>query len=180
MIILANVMIPSVAEHIIIMLVLLVPIALIEAVVLGRRHLLKLKESLSLSFRANLRSTIVGLPMGYGFALLGVIPAGIFATLLPKDIGSLVGSILFNAIGHGGMIPSVYDEVGYFIGTLLVMIPYFFVTLKVEKKHIAKLKQELDPERLTTTIQITNGITYTILAIPIIIGALNAAIKLNK
>ena len=86
MIILANVIIPMIAGHVIVMLILLIPVAIIEAVVLARRHLLKYMESFSLSFRVNLRSTLVGLPLGYVFALLGIIPAGLFVTLLPKNL----------------------------------------------------------------------------------------------
>ena len=177
MIILANVMIPTVAEHVVVMLVLLIPVTLIEAVVLARRHLLKYVESLNLSFRANLRSTVVGLPLGYVLALLGVIPAGFFTTLLPERIGSVIGIILFNAIGHGGTRPNKLDDVGFFLGTLLVMIPYFFVTLRVERKVIAKRKPELDTPSLTKTVRIMNDIPYGILAVPIVIGALRAVMK---
>ena len=180
MIILANVMIPTVAEHVVIMLVLLIPVALIEAVVLARRHLLKYAESLNLSFRANLRSTLVGLPLGYAFALLGVIPAGLFVTLLPERIGSAIGIILFNVIGRGGTRPNELDEVGFFMGTLLVLIPYFLVTLRIERKVIAKRKPELDTPTLTTTVRIMNDITYGILAVPIVIGAVRAIMKLTS
>ncbi|MFH1022313.1 MAG: hypothetical protein V1809_02885 [Planctomycetota bacterium] len=51
MIVLANVMIPSLAEHLVVMFVLLVPIALIEAIVLTRRHLLKYNDCRTIDFR---------------------------------------------------------------------------------------------------------------------------------
>ncbi len=38
MIVLANVMIPTVAEHVVIMLLVLFPVALIEAAILAKRH----------------------------------------------------------------------------------------------------------------------------------------------
>ena len=119
----------------------------------------------------------MGLPLGYVLAFLGVIPAGLFATLLPHKIGSLTGLILVNTLGHGGTIPSAADEAGYFLGTLLVMIPYFLVTLRVERKYIAKLRVDLDNPRLTTTVRIMNAITYWLLAIPIVAGAINAVMK---
>jgi hypothetical protein len=180
MIILANVMIPTVAEHVVIMLILLLPVVMIEAVVLAKRHLLKYTESFRLTLRANLRSTVVGLPLGYIFALAGVIPAGLFATILPERLGSLIGTILFNAVGHGGTIPSELDEVGYFLGTLLVMIPYFLVTLRLERKSLAKQKPELNTPALPTTVRIMNDITYGLLLIPILIGAVHAVIKLRS
>lgn len=173
-------MIPTIAEHVIIMLILLVPIAMIEAVVLGRRHFLKYDESLKLSLRANLRSTLVGLPLGYVFAFIGVIPAGLFATLLPEKIGSAIGIILLNVVAHGGTIPDEFDEIGFFIGTILVMIPYFIMTLRVERKVIIKLKPELDTPKLTTTVRIMNDITYGLLAIPVLTGTVIAIIKLYR
>lgn len=177
MIILANVVLPSVAEHVIIMLVLLVPITLIEAVVIMRRHLLRYMESFKLSLCANLRSTLIGLPLGYIFAILGIIPAGLFAMLLPKNIESAIGVILGNVVLHGGTIPNKLDEIGFYIGTLLVMIPYFIITLRIERKVIVKKKTELDTPVLTKTVWIMNGITYGLLVIPVAVGTIHAAIK---
>ncbi len=162
------------------MLILLMPVVAIEAVVLSKRHLLKYAESFRLTLRANLRSTFVGLPLGYVFALAGVIPAGLFSTLLPERLGSLVGTTLFNGVGHGGTVPSEMDEVGYFLGTLVVMIPYFLVTLRVERKLLAKRKPELDTPALTTTVRMMNDITYGLLMTPIIIGAFQAIMKLKS
>ena len=177
MIILANVAIPTVAEHLIIMLILLVPVTLIEGLVLTRRHLLKYLESFRLSLRANLRSTLVGLPLGYVFAILGLIPAGLFSMLLPKKVESTIATILGSAIVHGGKIPTELDEVGFFLGTLIVMIPYFLVTLHIERKVIVRLKPDLDTPELTKTVRIMNGITYGFLAIPVVVGAVMAVMN---
>lgn len=173
-------MIPSIAEHLVVMFVLLLPIALIEAFVISKRHLLKYRDSCVLSLRANWKSTVVGLPLGYFFAFLGVIPAGIFVTFLPKKIGSAIGVILFNALGHGGTAPNAFDAAGYYLGTLLVMVPYYLVTIRVEKKHIVKLRNDLDTPRLINTVRIMNAITYTLLAIPVAAGAVGTIVKLMK
>jgi hypothetical protein len=180
MVIFSNVLIPTVAEHVVIMLILLVPVVLIEAVVLARRHRLKYGESFGLTFQANLRSTLVGLPLGYLFALCGIIPAGLFAALLPEHLGSLVSIILFNAVGRGGSIPGELDEVGYFLGTLLVLIPYFYATLRVERKYLVKRKPGLSTPALLTTVRIMNDITYGILMIPIVVGSVFAVIRLRS
>ncbi|MFA5252343.1 MAG: hypothetical protein WC454_07150, partial [Phycisphaerae bacterium] len=154
MIILANLVIPTIAEHIIIMLYLLVPVSFIEAIILTQRHVLKYPESLKLSFYANTKSTLIGLPIGYVLALIGIIPAGLFTTLLPKNIGSAIGNILGNAILHGGTIPNKFDETGFYLGTLLVMIPYYLVTIRIERKVIVKHKVELNTPSLTKTVWI--------------------------
>jgi hypothetical protein len=177
MIILANVMIPTIAEHIIIMLILLVPVSFIEAIILALRHVLKYRESLKLSFYANIKSTLIGLPIGYAFAFIGLIPAGIFASILPKNIGSVIGNIFLKAVAHGGTIPSKFDEIGFYLGILLVMIPYYFVTIRIERKVIVKYKAELNTPSLTRTVWIMNGITYGLLAIPVVYGATGAVTK---
>ena len=180
MIILANVLIPSIVEHLALMLLFLLPIALIEAIVLSWRHLLAYRDSFVLSLRANWRSTLVGLPLGYLFAVLGVIPAGIFTSFLPARVGSLIGAVLFNVVGHGGGVPGEFDELGYFLGTLLVMIPYFLVTVRIERKHIAKLRKSLDGAHLTDTVKFMNGITYALLAMPIVAGTVMAVWKVIR
>ncbi len=174
MVIMANVMIPTVAEHVVVMALLLLPVAFVEAVVLEQRHRLKVAEALKLSFLANVRSTFVGLPLGYLFAWLGIIPAGLFASLLPENISSPFDRILMHVVGHGGMVPHKYDAVAYYLGTLLVMIPYFAVTFRVERKVIVKRNSGLDTPALSVTVCLMNGITYSLLALPVIMGATRA------
>ncbi len=178
MIVLANVMIPTVAEHVVIMLLVLFPVALIEAAILAKRHDLKGAESFALTLRANLRSTFVGLPLGYACAFLGLIPAGLFAMLLPDRIESAIGTILGNAVAHGGTMPHKLDEVGFFLGTLLVMIPYFLVTLRVERKYLIKRNAELNTPALPQTVRLMNAITYGALALPLVVGTVKATMKL--
>jgi hypothetical protein len=161
------------------MLILLVPVTLIEGLVLARRHLLKYPESFRLSLRANLRSTLVGLPLGYVFAILGLVPAGLFSMLLPKKVESTIATILGSAIVHGGKTPTELNEIGFFLGTLIVMIPYFLVTLNIERNVIVRLKPDLDTPELTKTVRIMNGITYGLLAIPVVVGAVMAVMKLG-
>jgi hypothetical protein len=179
LIILANVAIPTVAEHIIIMLMLLAPVAMIEAAVLARRHSLTCKKSLSLSFFANLWSTFVGLGIGYVLALVGLIPAGIFAEFIPGQAGSLISNIIWNVSFHGGAIPNKFDEVGYYLGTLLVMIPYLIATIYVEYRVITRRNSELNTAKLKKTIRIMNCITYSLLVIPVIIKTITAIKNLN-
>ncbi len=178
MVIMANVMIPSVAEHVVIMVFLLLPVVLVEAVVLEQRHLLKVVEALKLSLLANLRSTFVGLPLGYLFAWLGLIPVGLFAALLPENVSSPISRILENMVAHGGTVPNKYDEVAFYLGTLLVMIPYYFVTLRVERKVIVKRNPSLDTPRLWGTVYLMNVSTYSLLALPVIAGAIRAGRRL--
>ena len=76
----------------------------------------------------------------------------------------MVGVILFNAIGHGGTVPSRLDGVGFYLGTLLALVPYFLITLRIERKQIAKMRSDLDGPRLTATVRIMNDITYGLLS----------------
>ena len=179
MTILANVAIPSVVTHIIAMVILLLPVVLIEAGILARRHSIGYREAVDLALIANSRSTFVGLPLGYVCALAGVIPAGIFAVFLPEDIGSIIAVFLGSSVLHGGTIPHELDEVGFYVGTLLIMIPYYLITLRVERKAIAKVKSDWDAERLWSTVRIMNRVTYLLLAIPIVVGAIWAGLKLT-
>jgi hypothetical protein len=178
---LGNVMLPTVAGHVVVMLVLLPVIAAIEAVVIARRHPLPYGRSFNLSLRANLRSTLIGIPLGYLFAFLGVIPAGMFALIpgIPKETKSLFGHILYGGMFIGGTVPSRYDSLGFFAGTILLMIPYYFITVRVEKKAIARLQANLVPARLNGTAYLMNAVTYGLLAVPVFIGGIHALLALH-
>lgn len=171
-------MIPSVAVHGIWMLALVVPIALVEAIVLARRLGLRYGESCRLALMANVASTVVGLPIGYLCALLGLIPVGIFAQVLPESIQPIIGNALQHAAVLGGFIPHELDRIGYFLGTLLVMIPYFLVTLRIERAVIARRRPALDTRALKPTVRIMNDITYGVLALVVVAGAIDALVGL--
>lgn len=164
----ANVMLPSVAGHMLVLVVLLLPIALIEAAVLARMLMLKYGRAFNLSLSANSRSTLVGLPLGYLCALVGVIPAGMFALLLPKNVSSPIGCVLFHMISTGGAPPSRYDDLGFCLGTLILMVPYFFLTLREERRSILNAEKDLDPVLVRRAVFRMNAVTYAMLAIPLL------------
>lgn len=183
--ILANVAIPTVAIHIIAMFFLFIPIVIVEAIVLAKRHKLESEESFNLMFIANLKSTLIGLPLGYFFAVLGLIPPGIFASFLPEKFESAVSFLLSGAMVQGGTIPmpmdpELFNEAGFYIGTLLVMIPYYLVTLHIERKAIIKRKPDLDTPALKTTLRIANDITYGAIVLFISIKAFIVVIDLAQ
>ncbi|MBI5365590.1 MAG: hypothetical protein HZA54_01025 [Planctomycetes bacterium] len=174
---LANVAIPSIAIHVVVMLVLLLPVTIAEGIVLMWRHPLSQAEAMGLALRANLRSTLAGLPVGYLCALAGIIPAGIFASLLPPGPRSVIGLILAKTVFIGGMFPNDADDLGFFVGTVLVMLPYYLVTVKVERACLARRRGDLDPERLAMTVRIMNGVTYGLLLIPLLVGMVQAGVR---
>jgi hypothetical protein len=177
--IIGNVMIPTLAGHIVVLLALLAPISMIEAVVLTWMCRTTLWPTIGLSLGANFRSTLVGVPLGYLLALAGIIPAGLFSGLLPKHLGVPIGHVLGGAIAIGGTIPNRYDELGYAVGTLLVMIPYFFVTRRVERKYILAHRPNLDPPLVARAVNRMNLITYALLAVPVVWKTVQAVTKLT-
>ena len=179
MILLSNVMIPTVAGHFVLMLGLLIPVALIEAIVIARRHDLEFGKSFGLALGANLKSTIIGIPLGYLLAVLGLIPAGVFTLLVPEGVQPILSLTLFHAVAYGGTVPSELDRMAFYLGTLLVMIPYYLVTLSVERKYLEQ-KLEDDPSDLRSTVRIMNAITYGLLAVPVVTGAVLELVQLAQ
>ena len=179
MVLLSNVMIPTVAGHFVLMLGLLIPVALIEAIVIARRLDLEVGQSFGLALGANLKSTIVGIPLGYLFAVLGLIPAGMFTRLVPEGVQPILSSTLFHAVAYGGTVPSELDRMGLFLGTLLVMIPYYLVTLRVERKYLEQ-RLEDDTADLRSTVRIMNATTYGLLAVPVVVGAASELVRLAQ
>ncbi|MEE8104851.1 MAG: hypothetical protein V3T86_04885 [Planctomycetota bacterium] len=179
MILLSNVMIPTVAGHVVLMLGLLIPVALVEAIVIARRHDLQVWQSFGLAMGANLKSTIIGIPLGYLFAVLGLIPSGLFTRFVPEAVQPIISVTLFHAVAYGGKVPSELDRMGLLLGTLLVMIPYYLVTIRVERKYLEQ-KLEDDPSVLRSTVRIMNAITYGLLAVPVVVGAVLELVRLAE
>ena len=176
--ILANVIIPTLAGHIVVMALLLFPVVALEASVVARRHDARYETAFGMVMRANLKSTFIGIPLGYIFAFLGVIPLGLFAEYLPEKTGGTIQLILGKALAAGGTLPNPLDAVGRYLGIMVVMIPYYLVTLRIERKSLQKEMAFEDPASVAFTVRIMNDVTYGILLIPITAGAIRAVMAL--
>ena len=161
--ILANVAIPTVVPHMFAAAILLPIIATIEAVLIHRMLLLAYWPSFRLSLGANGRSTLVGLPVGYFFAALGTIPAGMFTKMIPPDLRELFRTTLFQTLYVGGLIPNPTIPFAMAIGLVVVLIPYFFASVVIEGRYMMRNLPKAEPKVIKRVAWRMNVLTYACL-----------------
>ncbi|NLX96539.1 MAG: hypothetical protein GXY83_10220 [Rhodopirellula sp.] len=162
---LANVALPSFIGHWILFTVLLPLVATIEAIVLAHVLRIPLLKSFDTAVHANWRSTVAGLPAGWCMALVGLVPAGILACLLPPRYRDPSFQILAFTALTGGIIPTRFTMIAMAAGNLLILIPYYIATVRVERKIVESRHPELDPKLIAFGVRSMNRITYSVLGI---------------
>ena len=161
--ILANIAIPTVVPHMLAAAILLPAVALIEAVIIRRSLLPAYWPSFRTALGANWRSTLVGLPLGYLFASIGAIPAGMFTGMIPTDSQELFMTTLFQTLFVGGIIPNPSIPLAMAIGLVVVLIPYYFASVIVEQRYMIRHLPELEPILIKRVAWKMNILTYTCL-----------------
>lgn len=162
---LANIALPSFIGHEILFVILLPLVATIEAVVLAAVLKTSPANSFVTAAHANWRSTVAGLPLGWGMALMGLIPAGILAYFLPTPYRDPSFQIIAFTALTGGIIPTRFTMIAMAAGNLIILVPYYFVTVRVERKVVEARHPEVDPKRVTFAVCWMNRITYAMLAL---------------
>ena len=179
MMLFANVALPSFIGHWIVFVILLPLVATIEAVVLAAVLKTPPRDSLIVAVHANWRSTVAGLPLGWCMALAGLIPAGILAFFLPAPYRDPSYQIIAFTALTGGIIPNDFTMIAMAAGNLLILIPYYFVTVRIEQKVVASHHPEIDPKRVAFAVRWMHRITYTMLAL-LVLWWLIAAIQVYR
>jgi len=162
---LANVALPSFIGHWILFVLLLPVIAGMEAAVLYRCLKTPPVESFVTAVHANWRSTIAGLPTAWCMALAGLIPAGILASLLPPSYRDPSMQIIAFTAFTGGIIPTRFSMIAMASGNLLLLIPYYIVSVRVERKVVESRHPDIDPKAVLVAVRWMNRMTYSLLAV---------------
>jgi len=162
---LANVALPSFLGHWIVFVILLPVVAFVEAVVLARLLGIKLTEAYVTSAKANWRSTIAGLPAGWCMALAGLIPAGVLAYFLPDAYRNPAFQIIAFTAFTSGIIPNRFSMIAMATGCLILLVPYYIATVRVERRVVESRHPEIDPTRVAIAVRWANRLSYSLLAI---------------
>jgi hypothetical protein len=161
---LANIALPSFIGHWVVFIILLPLVATVEAVVLARLLGIKPIESFITSAKANWRSTIVGIPAGWCMALAGLVPAGILAFFLPAPYRDPATQIIAFTAFTGGLIPNSFTTIAMAVACLLLLVPYYVATVRVERKVVEARHPEIDPKHVAVAVRWANGLSYSMLA----------------
>jgi len=177
---LANVALPSFIGHWIVFIILLPLVATVEAVVLARLLGIKPVESFVTSAKANWRSTIAGLPAGWCMALWGLVPAGILAYFLPAPYREPAYQIIAFTALTGGIIPTRFSMIAMAVACLLLLVPYYIATVRVERKVIEARHPEIDPKQVAVAVRWANRLSYSLLALLVLWWLLTAIVDYRE
>jgi hypothetical protein len=177
---LANVALPSFVGHWVVFIILLPLVATIEADGLTRLLGIKPIESLVTSAKANWRSTIAGLPAGWCMALAGVTPAGILAYFLPAPYRDPAFQIIAFTASTGGIIPTEFSMIAMAAASLLLLVPYYVATVRVERKVVEARHPEIDPNRVAVAVRWANRLSYSVLVLLVLWWLITAIADYRK
>jgi len=177
---LANVALPSFIGHWIVFIFLLPLVARVEATVMCKLLKLSYGPSFRLAVQANWKSTLVGLPLGWVMALLGLIPPGILVWFLPYSYRDPTYQVIAFTLLTGGMIPGPLTPLAAAVGNLIILVPYYFASVRIERKVILKKYPDFDHALVNRTAKWMNFLTYSILAGLVLWGVIVAAVEVAK
>jgi hypothetical protein len=135
---LANVALPAFLPHGLATLVGILVIAAIEGWFLMRGIKLRYGESYRHSLAANWMSTIAGIPLAWLLWLAGLIPVTIGLSAIGIDPHPAVTSTLMQTAMSGGMVPTEWMNVGSSAAWILMLIPFWFGSVWIERRTIMK------------------------------------------
>jgi hypothetical protein len=157
----ANVAIPTLIPHWIGAFIVLVPVVVLEATVTKKRLQLPFAVAFSVCRRANVKSTLIGIPLAYVVSFFLVMPlAGFIQQLTKLTFGTVFGSIFF----IGGFIDA---PPGWLAGlaTFLLLVPYYYVSVLIEKQSLEQSLPSIDPAQIRANAIVMNRASYIALGL---------------
>lgn len=142
------------------MALLLFPVVIIEALVLIMMLKIDIGKAITVSFWANAKSTIIGIPLSSIILVPIVILVAIIVEVFHLQGNRLLSIPLQTVL----IIPSYNGEDRYMsLAVGLGLIPAYFLSIWIEFGVAKKKLQELDPKVIYSAVQVANQITYAIL-----------------
>ncbi len=159
----ANMGVPMIFITLPMMLVGLLPIIGIEGYVLKKQLALQPKKAFTSAAISNIFSTFIGTPVTWGILLLLQIITGGGTS---HGIETITEKFLAVTWQVAWLVP--YEaEIHWMVPTalLILLIPYFIVSWKIEAFITAKLNKDIDAKKINQTCLKANSITYALLAL---------------
>jgi hypothetical protein len=157
---LANVAIPTFLPFTFASVIGLVFIAAVEAFFLMRL----LRETYWACYRAslvaNLKSTLVGVPVAWVLWVLGMIPIAWGMSALGMKPQSLASVTLGTTICFGGRIPNQWEAIGGALAGIILLIPFFFASVWIERRVVSKRFASHSKAQVSKAVVLGNVVSY--------------------
>lgn len=170
---LANIALPSFLPHSFATVVGIFVIAAIEGFFLMRLLDLDFSKAYASSLSANWRSTIVGIPVAWLLWVAGWVPVGYGLSLLDRELLELHPAVLPTLVKSafvGGMMPDEWTLVGSAVAWLVMLVPFWFGSVWIERKTIAKRFPCKDPTLISKAVVRGNLASYCLFLVMGLLG----------
>lgn len=160
MTLLANIAVPTLVPHLFWGVCALIPVILIETPFVLRRFQLPFRRALWLSALANVRSTLIGIPLAYLLFVILCIPVAIgmdrVAAVQSTSDWILSECLMLGA--RSGISPQTE-----FLASMVLVVPYYVASVFLERATLREWLPAAAPASLTQTSIQMNLASYTML-----------------
>jgi hypothetical protein len=158
--ILANVALPAFLPHSFATLIGIIVIAAIEGWFLQRGLKAGYSECYRASIEANLKSTLVGIPLAWLLWVLGLIPLSLGVSALGLKTHPLIPATFSQTAFAGGIRPTEWTEIASASAWILMLIPFYLGSVWIETKVISKRFKHCKAEEVSRAVVRGNLATY--------------------
>lgn len=177
---LANVALPAFLPHSLATLLGILVIAAIEGLFISRHLTLAYRESYSLAIDANIKSTVVGIPVAWLLWLTGLVPVSQGIALLGLEVNPALASTATQTVLAGGFMPDEWTDVGFAAAWLLMLVPYWMGSVWIERRIILKRRPDCDSRRLSKAVMAGNLASYSLFLVVGVVALFKALEKLPE
>lgn len=163
--VIANVALPAFLPHSVATLLGLLVIAAIEGWFLMRATALRYSKSCWHAAHANWKSTVVGIPFAWLLWMVGMIPLNGVITVFGIPTHPAADAMLMQTVLIGGSRPSEWLDVGSAAAWIVLLVPFYFGSVWIEKRTLVKRLPRSDPAAIAGAVVRGNLATYAIFLI---------------
>lgn len=158
-VLLANAGVPMLGVQMGLMVLALIPIVVVEGAILRVRLAKPLSQSLFASAIANLASTFVGLPLTWTALVCAELASGSDAYHPLETPLQRIVAVTLQAPWLG---PYESDDLRWMTpaASLVLLVPFFFVSALVESALVSRLWKDLPRRRVRAATWIANALSY--------------------
>ena len=172
---LADIGVPMIFVQWPLMICALLPVIAIEALVVRKRLALSYGRAFAGSAKANIVSTLAGVPLAWGLMLILEFAAG-----LPLAMAAYKWhwrtdsplSYLLSVLGSAWIGPLTTSAWPIALAATVLLVPTFFVSVRLERRFYRRSYAEIDAGAVDRSVWFANVCSYTLLLVAAIVGAL--------
>jgi hypothetical protein len=169
---LANVALPTFFGYIFSFLFVIWVVIAIEAVFVNKMLNIPYSRSYKVCTRANIYSTLVGMPFAWFLSFFIFIPFSLALVPLEKSFPiavEILRDFFASSLVFGGAPPYYSNPKISFLASAILLIPYYYASVWLENKSLRKNLPDCDPAKVKKTVIQMNRCSYGLICLVVIV-----------